>query len=100
RTQRCLERVRLSGRGAPRRRLPLLMRLFNKKVKGPAKTLDELVTEAKAFVEGVAPKLEPDEDFIPGVLTDDEIKALVLPGPQLEKELEKRARTPPRFVLW
>jgi hypothetical protein len=74
--------------------------MFRKKEKPPAKTLDELVADAKKFIEDVTPKLEPDEDLIPTVLTDHEINALAVPGPQLEKALAKIARKSPRFVFW
>jgi hypothetical protein len=76
------------------------MPLFKKKEKGPEKTLDELVAEAKTFIENVTPKLEPDEDLIPTVLTDHEINALALPGPELQKALEKIGRKSPRWVFW
>jgi hypothetical protein len=76
------------------------MPLFRKKEQPPAKPLDELLDDAKRFVEDVTPKLEPDEDLIPTVLTDREINALALPGPELEKALSKVARKSPRFVFW
>ncbi len=84
------------------------MPLFRRGVEVEPRSLDDLIVEAKAFVERNRPNLEPDDDFIPTVLTDGrkgpELHALALPGGALEKALQKIARKSERkserFVFW
>ena len=76
------------------------MPLFRKKEKGPEKTLDELIADAKGFIEDVTPKLEPEEDLVPAMVTDRAISALVLPSPHLDKEMQKIASKSARWVFW
>jgi len=80
------------------------MPLFRRGAEVEPRSLNDLIVEAKAFVERNRPNLEPDEDFVPTVLTDGrkgpELHALALPGGALEKALQKIARKSERFVFW